>query len=330
MRLAHLFSAGVAAAFATACLELAPVEESSQTGGGAGAATGGSGAAGGAGGSGGVVSSCDCGAAACACVPAAPSGWAYARFAGGDGSGCPTGFSSLELRASLADPGCAPCACGALTGSCTAEARWMGATCAIGPPYTEALTPSDPVSCQPNAGGADSVYLWLGYKGGGSCAAVNQALPLDAGLTVCTVAGSAKCEAGACVPSAGGLDATPCVVSEAAGSLACPAGYPKKQLLISSWSDTRVCSGCSCAAPSQGQVTCGSAAQPKVCTNCAGTAGCASSPWNSCVATGTSGHSVVYGGAAPAAVGTCTAQGTASVTSGSLVATQQRTVCCAG
>ncbi len=210
---------------------------------GAGGVAGASGAAG-AGGSGGSSGGA-CGSGS-VCVPTFPFGWvgpiAVSR---GGASGCPTGYATAQgdIFANL-QPGAVTCGCDTCEvdpqsfechlqmsdGNLFIPPSWEGLDgaeeeCASPPRDDELLTLVPVATCSARTVETRTVSTWGSVE-----------------KTCGGAASTGSCAGGSCYPGAGSFEV--CIAQD--GDHLCPSGFGARAVYYTSFSDTRVCSACSC------------------------------------------------------------------------------------
>ena len=266
------------------------------SGGGVGGATSGAGGqAGGAGGS-------------CTCAPPPPSGWTYVSEVVAAAS-CPT--SDLGVWGTGAeDDGCGACTCDPPTGMCRQTATVGDGSCTSSPRSVPFNANGD---CYVGKAGEYARNDGMTFTGACVAKAAIGAPRLTGTKRLCEAATMA-CGPQQCVPEV----PKQCVTRT--GTAACPAAFPNRTVYGQTFTGTRTCTGCSCAAPSG--VDCGDD-ELRACAGCA--ASCAG-PLNGCLPI--DGVGLIARGDFIPSGGTCAPQGTANA-SGSLGIQPGRVVCCA-
>jgi hypothetical protein len=187
------------------------------------------------------------------CVPALPSGWAWAVYDPDSRPACATGYATPTDVEEGIDASAATCGCGCTTTnpSCGGNATITAGT-NVG--CNNVTNQADPTNANCNAltnfaTNNGSIAVTAPTPTGGSCTAVPSQTKGAVGYAhqgrTCAYSGtpSGGCASGSvCVPDPAPF--TACVSQ--AGSNACPTGFPTQHLVGSQIADTRGCSPCGC------------------------------------------------------------------------------------
>lgn len=273
----------------------------------------------------------DCADPACtgagfACVPGVPSGFSFEGVDTSDTASCPAGLTQGDAVVS-ATGGSATCNC----------------TCGPGQPptclYGTIATRDGTASCGPTGASYDATGACVMVGGvepgvlqgsaqtpmGGSCAAAPTKTIPTASVTrwrTCGYGGpfGAGCAAGqVCAPVPAGQK----VCVSATGAVTCPTTYPSSTPTGSGVSDTRDCTACTCAAPSQ---TCGPSSLEFFATTTCGTPAVTVALDGFCNTVGATTYNAYQVVATPTQ--SCNGVQTAPMATGSIGVSGPTTTCC--
>lgn len=306
---------------------------------GTGAAAGASGSAGtsGTGGTAGSSGSAGSGGACGSgksCIPTTPAGWSGPVTVGKGATappGCPStsyGTSVATLKDTLV-PGAASCTCncGSTTVTCGNVSYWdyTSNSCGGLSSFVENITPVSQCKVTNNA-----LDKQVRVSGSASCLGetVTKTLPTPTWTSQVRLCGGATdsggCGSGqACIEDAPSGFAGVCVFR--VGDFPCPNGYPNRSVYYEDFTDTRDCTGCSCA-PSGWN--CNTNLTRYQSSNCTGTTGSnVSVKTSSPVCTDNLSMTSFKVSAVTKTAGACGVTSNTSLT-GAAAATKPQTVCC--
>lgn len=275
----------------------------------------------------------------CVCSGAVPTDWQGPFVIATATSGAPApcgGAYATEVYTGFGGAGAPPaqctCSCGAPTGvACSTPATTLfgDAQC-----QTTCTTDTGPLACvavgsytcnllgvtKPRA-----MTVSASVASGGACqpSATASVPPVTWASTIRLCGGaSLACDDGGCpvAPNAGFSATNRCVMKP--GDNMCPPGYPVKQLLHETGTDTRACSPCTCGAPAD--VACAASVATFGGTACSGQPTASAVAPTDCLTLPGQGHFSVAS-AAPQG-GSCAPSG--GVATGAFTADAPTTVCC--
>lgn len=279
-------------------------------------------------GSAGNVPCSACSASRCECVRTPPSGMRAARvlIPASPSALCPSGFSqSVVIGKGASNTGC-ECAC---------QSPPVGAACGIAEHDqqkcvgTAVLSPALAGGCVKLGASAASASAQR-VSGGGCTPTAVPSEPFVTRALACiddSPAGDSACGDGEVCAAAADTPfaSTPCVITEAGATTSCPTGYGHKYTFESDLKDQRSCdtTACSCSPqPCEGATV--NLYSDDACKNCQN---CQTGPvsTSNCVSFGNIASLMVL--TTGKTTGECASKGT-SVSSGSVSADGERTLCC--